>query len=135
MTSQRRAPTEIRYLIGPSHVSQMERHVEAVNALGADAIVVVGDLVDDQVADIGLIVEPVSGLSAPDGQYFVLGEEVRRFWRHHSSCRRFGAQEELLFGMSGGTRVSVLVHAPRVVFLGSFGAFGHWNGPKRSVAT
>lgn len=52
---------------------QMSRHVEAINALGADAIVMVGDLVDDQVEDIGVIVEPISGFSAPDGQFFVPG--------------------------------------------------------------
>lgn len=53
---------------------QVERHVAAVNALGADAIVLVGDLVDDQVAEIDSIVDPVSGFSAPDGKYFVQGE-------------------------------------------------------------
>lgn len=52
----------------------MTRHVEAINALGADAIVLVGDLVDDQVEDIGSIVDPVSGFSAPDGQFFAFGE-------------------------------------------------------------
>eukprot|EP00904_Undaria_pinnatifida_P002839 jgi/Undpi1/12556/HiC_scaffold_6.g02225.m1 len=52
---------------------EMSRHVEAINALGADAIVMVGDLVDDQVEDIGVIVEPISGFSAPDGQFFVPG--------------------------------------------------------------
>lgn len=52
----------------------MSRHVEAINALGADAIVMVGDLVDDQVEDIGSIVDPVSGFSAPDGQFFAYGE-------------------------------------------------------------
>ena len=34
----------------------------------------VGDLVDDQVEDIGSIVEPVSRFSAPDGQFFSMGE-------------------------------------------------------------
>lgn len=52
----------------------MVRHAEAMNALGADAIVMVGDLVDDQVEDIGSIVEPVSLYSAPDGQYFAYGK-------------------------------------------------------------
>lgn len=52
----------------------MVRHVEALNALGADAIVMVGDLVDDQVEDIGPIVDPVSGFSAPDGQFFAYGK-------------------------------------------------------------
>ncbi|CAM9895721.1 unnamed protein product, partial [Ectocarpus fasciculatus] len=53
--------------------SEMSRHVEAINALNADAIVMVGDLVDDQVEDIGSIVDPVSGFSAPDGQFFAFG--------------------------------------------------------------
>ncbi|CAM9255938.1 unnamed protein product [Ectocarpus sp. 12 AP-2014] len=53
--------------------SEMSRHVEAINALGADAIVMVGDLVDDQVEDIGSIVDPISGFSAPDGQFFAYG--------------------------------------------------------------
>lgn len=56
----------------------MTRHVEAINALGADAIVMVGDLVDDQVEDIGSIVDPVSGFSAPDGQFFAFGEMRRQ---------------------------------------------------------
>lgn len=52
---------------------QVERHVEAINALGANAIVMLGDLVDDQVEDIRSIVDPISGFSASDGQFFVLG--------------------------------------------------------------
>ena len=52
---------------------QIARHAKAINALGADAIVMVGDLVDDQVEDIGSIVEPIADFSAPDGQFFVLG--------------------------------------------------------------
>lgn len=53
---------------------QMVRHAEALNGLGADAIVVVGDLVDDQIEDIGSLVDPVSVYSAPDGQYFAFGK-------------------------------------------------------------
>lgn len=34
----------------------------------------VGDLVDDQIEDIGSIVEPVSRFSAPDGKFFAMGE-------------------------------------------------------------
>lgn len=56
----------------------MVRHAEAINALGADAIVMVGDLVDDQIEDIGSIVDPVSGYSAPDGQYFAYGKTHMR---------------------------------------------------------
>lgn len=52
----------------------MVRHANAVNALGADAIVMLGDLVDDQVEDIGAIVDPVSIYSAPDGQFFAFGK-------------------------------------------------------------
>lgn len=55
-------------------LAQMARHAEAINALGADAIVMVGDLVDDQVEDIGALVDPVSDYSAPDGQYFAYGK-------------------------------------------------------------
>lgn len=36
----------------------------------------VGDLVDDQVEDIGSIVEPISDFSAPDGQFFALGTPI-----------------------------------------------------------
>ena len=57
--------------MGVSFSFQIARHVDAINALDADAIVMVGDLVDDQVEDIGSIVEPISGFSAPDGQFFV----------------------------------------------------------------
>ncbi|CAM9658090.1 unnamed protein product [Ascophyllum nodosum] len=52
---------------------EIVRHADAINALGADAIIMVGDLVDDQVEDIGSIVEPVSRFSAPDGQFFSMG--------------------------------------------------------------
>lgn len=65
---------------------QVARHVEAINALGADAIVVVGDLVDDQVEDIGSIVEPISGFSAPDGQFFALGTPIIATRGHSGSC-------------------------------------------------
>lgn len=135
-TSQRLGPTEVRYLIGPPRASQVERHVEAVNALSADAIVLVGDLVDDQVADIGPIVEPVSGLSAPDGQYFVLGEEARGF--------RCGiVRDVVVFGgrrgvyalvTAAGSRVSALARAPRILLLWSFGTFSHSSCPRASIA-
>lgn len=53
--------------------AEIARHAEKMNSLGADAIVMVGDLVDDQVEDIGAIVDPVADFSAPDGQYFAQG--------------------------------------------------------------
>ncbi|CAM9454705.1 unnamed protein product [Discosporangium mesarthrocarpum] len=59
---------------GPSvGQSEVRRHVEKANSLGGDAILILGDLVDDGVEDIDTIVEPVGGLSAPDGVYFVNG--------------------------------------------------------------
>lgn len=54
--------------------TQIARHANAVNGLGADAIVMVGDLVDDQVEDIKTIVEPIAHFRAPDGQFFAMGE-------------------------------------------------------------
>ena len=60
----------------------MARHAEALNALGADAIVMVGDLVDDQVEDIGSLVDPVSLYSAPDGQYFAFGKNLVNGYAH-----------------------------------------------------
>lgn len=53
---------------------QIARHAEKINELNADAIVMVGDLVDDQVEDIGELVDPVADFSATDGQYFAQGE-------------------------------------------------------------
>lgn len=53
--------------------SQAQRVVDAVNDLGADLIAVVGDLVDGRVEELGSAVEPLRGLRARLGAYFVTG--------------------------------------------------------------
>ncbi len=57
-------------LLGRSHT---ERVVAAVNALDADIVAVVGDLVDGTVEDLGPAAEPLRGLRARRGAYFVTG--------------------------------------------------------------
>ncbi|MFT5432538.1 MAG: putative MPP superfamily phosphohydrolase [Myxococcota bacterium] len=46
---------------------------EATNALGADLIVITGDLVDGPVKHVGPMVEPFANLTATDGVFFVTG--------------------------------------------------------------
>lgn len=47
--------------------------VDKVNALGADAVAVTGDLVDGSVADLAAHVAPLARLTAVHGSYFVTG--------------------------------------------------------------
>ena len=47
--------------------------VNRVNALGADAIAVTGDLVDGSVGHLAAHTQPLARLSAPDGAFFVTG--------------------------------------------------------------
>ncbi|MFF2732529.1 metallophosphoesterase [Streptomyces sp. NPDC058008] len=57
-------------ILGRAHT---RRIVDAVNATGADLVAVVGDLVDGSVADLGHAAEPLAGLEARHGSYFVTG--------------------------------------------------------------
>lgn len=50
-----------------------QRVVDTVNRTQPDAIAVVGDLIDGSVEDLGRAVEPLSGLRAKYGAYFVTG--------------------------------------------------------------
>ncbi len=47
--------------------------VNAVNALGADAVAITGDLVDGRVRDLHADVRPLSGLRSRHGTFFVTG--------------------------------------------------------------
>ncbi|NYE42527.1 metallophosphoesterase [Streptomyces fulvorobeus] len=57
-------------ILGRAHT---RRIVDTVNRTRPDLIAVVGDLVDGSVADLGTAAEPLAGLRAPDGSYFVTG--------------------------------------------------------------
>lgn len=57
-------------ILGRDHT---RRVVEAVNRTNADLVAVVGDLVDGSVADLGPAAEPLRGLTARHGSYFVTG--------------------------------------------------------------
>ncbi|MGV9852651.1 metallophosphoesterase [Streptomyces sp. NPDC003442] len=57
-------------ILGRDHA---RRVVEAVNRTNPDLVAVVGDLVDGSVADLGPAAEPLRGLSARHGSYFVTG--------------------------------------------------------------
>ncbi|MEU8873094.1 metallophosphoesterase [Streptomyces javensis] len=57
-------------ILGRDHT---RRVVEAVNRANADLVAVVGDLVDGSVADLGPAAEPLRGLRARHGSYFVTG--------------------------------------------------------------
>ncbi|MBP8533590.1 metallophosphoesterase [Streptomyces sp. MK37H] len=57
-------------ILGRDHT---RRVVAAVNRTSPDLVAVVGDLVDGSVADLGPAAEPLRGLSARHGSYFVTG--------------------------------------------------------------
>ncbi|MEU1483305.1 metallophosphoesterase [Streptomyces sp. NPDC005752] len=57
-------------ILGRAHT---RRIVEAINATGPDLVAVVGDLVDGSVADLGSAAEPLAGLQARHGSFFVTG--------------------------------------------------------------
>lgn len=78
--------------IGPTLGAEFARAIAAqVNVLGADAIAVVGDVVDGTVADIGRACAPLAEMRAPDGVFFVTGNHEyyvdatawKAFWRGH----------------------------------------------------
>ena len=57
-------------LTGSHH---LPRIVDLINGLDADAVCVVGDLVDGTVAELGRYAEPLAGLRSKQGAYFVTG--------------------------------------------------------------
>lgn len=57
-------------LLGKAHA---QRIVDTINSTNPDLIAVVGDLVDGTVADLGPAAEPLAGLKARHGSYFVTG--------------------------------------------------------------
>ncbi|WP_205018448.1 metallophosphoesterase [Streptomyces sp. HB132] len=57
-------------ILGRAHT---RRIVEAINATRPDLVAVVGDLVDGSVADLGTAAEPLAGLEARHGSFFVTG--------------------------------------------------------------
>ncbi|MFD9290766.1 metallophosphoesterase [Streptomyces sp. NPDC060030] len=57
-------------ILGRAHT---RRIVDTINATGSDLVAVVGDLVDGSVADLGTAAEPLAGLEARHGSYFVTG--------------------------------------------------------------
>ncbi|WTP83706.1 metallophosphoesterase [Streptomyces sp. NBC_00178] len=57
-------------VLGRAHT---RRIVDTINATSPDLVAVVGDLVDGSVADLGSAAEPLAGLDARHGSYFVTG--------------------------------------------------------------
>ncbi|MEU8673835.1 metallophosphoesterase [Streptomyces sp. NPDC048560] len=57
-------------VLGRAHTLRI---VETINRTRPDLIAVVGDLVDGSVADLGTAAEPLAGLEARHGSYFVTG--------------------------------------------------------------
>ncbi|MFI2778291.1 metallophosphoesterase [Streptomyces sp. ALB3] len=57
-------------ILGSAHT---RRIVDTINATRPDLVAVVGDLVDGSVADLGTAAEPLAGLEARHGSYFVTG--------------------------------------------------------------
>ena len=51
----------------------IEQIVRTANALSPDMVAITGDLVDGSVAELGALVEPLKGLRAKDGVFFVTG--------------------------------------------------------------
>lgn len=66
-------------VLGDIHLSALvgagtlARHVETVNAAGPDVVAIVGDLVDGSVEELGPAARELTGLTAPDGVFFVTG--------------------------------------------------------------
>lgn len=66
-------------VLGDIHLSAfigagtLARHVRTVNDSGADAVAIVGDLVDGSVADLGSAAAELTGVTAHDGVFFVTG--------------------------------------------------------------
>jgi uncharacterized protein len=60
--------------VGPTiKAGYVQRIVDAVNALGADAVAITGDLVDGRVQDLAGDVAPLAALRSRHGTYFVTG--------------------------------------------------------------
>jgi uncharacterized protein len=60
--------------LGPlTGVAHTRRIVEAINGMNADAVAIVGDLVDGSVAELGDEAAPLRDLRGRDGAYFVTG--------------------------------------------------------------
>ncbi len=57
----------------PAPISRMEKIVEEVNRLKADAVVVTGDLSDSYPSKVHAAMEPMRALEAKHGKYFVSG--------------------------------------------------------------
>ncbi|MDX3852268.1 metallophosphoesterase [Streptomyces sp. AK02-01A] len=57
-------------ILGRAHT---QRIVDSINSARPDLIAVVGDLVDGSVEDLGPAAEPLAGLEAPHGSFFVTG--------------------------------------------------------------
>ncbi|MFB7272221.1 metallophosphoesterase [Streptomyces sp. NPDC056244] len=57
-------------ILGRAHT---QRIVDTINSARPDLIAVVGDLVDGSVEDLGPAAEPLAGLEAPHGAFFVTG--------------------------------------------------------------
>ncbi|WP_181766087.1 metallophosphoesterase, partial [Streptomyces albidus (ex Kaewkla and Franco 2022)] len=57
-------------VLGRAHA---QRIVDTINSAQPDLIAIVGDLVDGTVADLGPAAEPLRGLRAKDGSFFVTG--------------------------------------------------------------
>ncbi|GAA4663595.1 metallophosphoesterase [Streptomyces chumphonensis] len=57
-------------VLGRGHT---QRIVDVINRVNADAVAIVGDLVDGSVADLGPAAEPLARLRSRDGAYFVTG--------------------------------------------------------------
>ncbi len=60
--------------VGPTiRAGYIERIVERVNGLQADAVAITGDIVDGPVHELGLHVAPLAGLRSRHGSFFVTG--------------------------------------------------------------
>lgn len=83
------------HLSGLIGAGTLAGHVRTVNAAEPDLVAIVGDLVDGSVADLGAAARELTGLTAPDGTFFVTGNH-----EYYS-----GAQEWVEFLSGLGIRV------------------------------
>ena len=68
------------------HADGLRKHVERINALHPDAVVIVGDFVDDDTSreDMLSACDALGALTAPEGVYFVFGNHDRGYYSDDS---------------------------------------------------
>ena len=111
----------------------VETLVERTNALRADAIAVTGDFVDGQLEELRAEVEPIRGLRARDGVFYVTGNH-EYYWHAGEWCP---ALQSLGFDFLRNEHRVIARGNARIVFAGitdPMGGGAHQQDPDRALA-